>query len=60
MYSDNDRVISYLDAAINEMELLAKMTENLHSSDEFLTSLSGMVLFRACGMSLQYITENFV
>ena len=60
MCSDNDRVISYLDAAINEMELLAKMTENLHESDEFLTSLSGMVLFRACGMSLQYITENFV
>ena len=28
--------------------------------DDFVTSISGMTVFRACGMSLQFITESFV
>ena len=42
------------------MELLGQMSEQIAKADDFVTNLSGMVLFRACGMSLQYITESFV
>ena len=42
------------------MELLGQMSEQVAKADDFVTNLTGMVLFRACGMSLQYITETFV
>ena len=47
-------------SAIQEMELLKQMSEQVEKPDDFVTNLTGMVLFRACGMSLQYITESFV
>jgi len=49
-----------LKSAIKEMELLNQMSEGVENAEDFVTSLNGMVLFRACGMSLQYITESFV
>ena len=54
------RVISLLEDAIKEMELLGQMSENIHRPDDFISSISGLTVFRACGMSLQYITESFV
>lgn len=60
MYPKTERVCSLLKSAIQEMELLNKMSEQVEKADDFVTSLTGMVLFRACSMSLQYITESFV
>ncbi|MBR5905088.1 MAG: DUF86 domain-containing protein [Bacteroidales bacterium] len=42
------------------MELLNKMSADIKSPDDFVSNLTGMTIFRACGMSLQYITEIFV
>lgn len=60
MYPKKERVRSILSSAIQEMELLAQMSTPIQSSDDFVCNLNGMVLFRACGMSLQFITESFV
>lgn len=55
-----DRVLSLLDSAIKEMNLLLEMSKEIHVPDDFVTSTSGLIIFRACSMSLQYITERFV
>ena len=60
MYPKKDRVISLLENVIDEMDLLGKMSAEILSPDDFVTTLSGITAFRACGMSLQYITEIFV
>lgn len=60
MLDKKQRVTSLLEDAIKEMELLGQMSESIHQPDDYLSSTSGMIVFRACGMSLQYITESFV
>lgn len=60
MLADKDRVLALLDASISEMNLLREMSKGIIQPDDFISSISGMIVFRACGMSLQYITENFV
>lgn len=55
MYPKKDRVISLLENAIDEMDLLGKMSAEILSPDDFVTTISGITAFRACGMSLQYI-----
>ena len=60
MFPKRERVISILDGCIKEMELLLEMSKDLQCADDFLSNMSGMILFRACGMSLQYITESLV
>lgn len=60
MFPDHARVISLLQDAIDEMELLTRMSESIKTPDDFISNLSGLTVFRACGMSLQYITEIFV
>ena len=60
MYAKKERVISLLEQALEEMALLEKMSAGIQSPDDFVTDLSGLTVFRACGMSLQYITEIFV
>ena len=55
-----DRVLSLLDAAIKEMNLLLEMSKGIYVPDDFFSSTSGLIVFRACSMSLQYITESFV
>ena len=60
MYPEKERVISLLRAAIKEMELLQEMGGRISSPDDFVSSTSGLIVFRACGMSLQYVTESFV
>lgn len=58
--SKKERVLSLLDAALKEMNLLLEMSNDISEPDEFLTSITGLTVFRACGMSIQYITEGFV
>lgn len=60
MLQNEQRIIFLLDAAIKEMELLGQMSADINNPDDYVTSLHGMTVYRACGMSLQYITENFV
>ena len=60
MLQANDRISTLLKVAIREMDLLASMTADITTPDDFLSSLHGMTVYRACGMSLQYITESFV
>ena len=55
-----DRVLSQLDSAIKEMNLLLEMSKEIHVPDDFVSSTSGLIIFRACSMSLQYTTESFV
>lgn len=57
---EKERLISLLEEAIAEMELLLKMSGDIKAPEDFVTSLNGLTVFRACGMSLQYITEIFV
>ena len=60
MLTSNARIASWLDAAIKEMELLSRMSAGISVPEDFLTSLQGMTVYRACGMSLQYVTEIFI
>lgn len=60
MLQTNERIATLLKVAIREMDLLASMTAHITKPDDFLSSLHGMTVYRACGMSLQYITESFV
>lgn len=60
MYSDTERVLSLLKNAIKEMELIGSMSEPIKEPNDFGTNLEGITIFRACSMSLQYITETFV
>lgn len=60
MYPDKDRVASLLQNALDELDLLQKMSAGINTPDDFVANLSGLTAFRACGMSLQYVTEIFV
>lgn len=60
MLTKKERVISLLDASFQEMVLLKEMSKDILQPDDFVSSTSGMIVFRACGMSFQYITECFV
>lgn len=55
-----DRVLSLLEAALKEMHLLLEMSKDIKMPDDFVSSTTGLIVFRACSMSLQYITESFV
>lgn len=60
MFPNKARIVSLLDASIKEMELLQQMSAGINIPDDFISSISGLTVYRACGMSLQYITENFI
>lgn len=60
MLTKKERVLSLLDDGLQEMILLKEMSKDILQPDDFVSSTSGMIVFRACGMSLQYITESFV
>jgi uncharacterized protein with HEPN domain len=60
MFPKKERLIALLEYVIKETDLLFKMSEQIKIPDDFVTDMSGMILFRACSMSLQYITECFV
>ena len=60
MYPRKERIISLLEDALNEMDLVGKMSSGILSPDDFTRDISGLTAFRACGMSLQYITGIFV
>lgn len=60
MYPKKERVKTLLASAIKETELLLQMSSGIQKPDDFLTSLTGMTVYRACGMSLQFITESLV
>lgn len=60
MLTDKERLVSLLQDAIEEMNLLQQMSAGIRTPDDFISSLAGLTAFRACGMSLQYITEIFV
>ena len=60
MLTKKERVLSLLDASLQEMKLLKEMSKDILQPDDFASSTSGLIVFRACGMSLQYITESFV
>ena len=60
MYPKKERVLSLLDAALREMNLLLEMSKDIKVPDDFVSSTQGLIVFRACGMSLQYITESLV
>ena len=60
MFPEKDRLTSLLEDAVSEMELLLEMSKDIDKPDDFITNLSGLTVFRACGMSLQFTTEIFV
>lgn len=60
MCSAKDRIKTYLRVSIEEIDLIEKMSAGIKSPQDFGQSLTGMTVFRACGMSIQYITENFI
>ena len=60
MYSDKQRVASYLKTSISEIDLIEQMAAPIHEPNDFGLNIAGMTIFRACSMSLQYITENFI
>ena len=60
MYSDKQRVATYLQTSIKEIELIEQMAAPIQEPNEFGLDITGMTIFRACSMSLQYITENFI
>lgn len=60
MCSAKDRIKTYLKASIEEINLIEKMSAGIKSPQDFGQSITGMTVFRACGMSIQYITENFI
>lgn len=60
MCSSKDRIKTYLKVSIEEINLIEKMSAGIKSPQDFGQSITGMTVFRACGMSIQYITENFI
>lgn len=60
MFPEKERLISLLEDIIKETDILFEMSEQIKTPDDFVMDMSGMILFRACSMSLQYITECFV
>lgn len=60
MCSAKDRIKTYLKVSIEEINLIEKMSAGIKSPQDFGQSNTGMTVFRACGMSIQYITENFI
>lgn len=60
MCSAKDRIKTYLKVSIEEIDLIEKMSAGIKSPQDFGQSLTGMTVFRACGMSIQHITENFI
>lgn len=60
MCSAKDRIKTYLKVSIEEINLIEKMSAGIKSPQDFGHSITGMTVFRACGMSIQYITENFI
>lgn len=60
MCSAKGRIKTYLKVSIEEIDLIEKMSAGIKSPQDFGQSLTGMTVFRACGMSIQYITENFI
>ena len=60
MLTKKDRVASLLEDALSEMDLLQRMSASINAPEDFVANLSGLTTFRACGMSLQFITELFV
>ena len=60
MCSAKDRIKTYLKVSIEEINLIEKMSAGIKSPQDFAQSITGMTVFRACGMSIQYITENFI
>lgn len=60
MCSVKERIRTYLRVCIDEMDLIEKMSVSIESPEDFGRNITGMTVFRACGMSLQYITENFI
>lgn len=60
MCSAKDRIKTYLKVSIEEIDLIEKMSAGIKSPQDFGQSLTGMTVLRACGMSIQYITENFI
>lgn len=60
MCSAKDRIKTYLKVSIEEINLIEKMSAGINSPQDFGQSITGMTVFRACGMSIQYITENFI
>lgn len=60
MCSAKDRIKTYLKVSIEEIDLIEKMSAGIKSPQDFGQSITGMTVFRACGMSIQYITENFI
>ena len=60
MLDKKTRVQALLDAAIQEMELIVRMSERVSIPSDFGATMDGLIIFRACGMGLQYVTESFV
>lgn len=60
MCSAKDRIKTYLKVSIEEIDLIEKMSAGIKSPQDFGQSITGTTVFRACGMSIQYITENFI
>lgn len=60
MCSAKDRIKTCLKVSIEEINLIEKMSAGIKSPQDFGQSITGMIVFRACGMSIQYITENFI
>lgn len=60
MFPEKARTISLLEDIIKETNLLLEMSRQIKTHNDFVSDMSGMILFRACSMSLQYITECFV
>lgn len=60
MYNEKQRVETYLRTSIKEIELIEQMAAPIKEPNDFGLDIAGMTIFRACSMSLQYITENFI
>lgn len=58
--SDKKRIAIYIKTTIEEIELAEQMSEPIVTADDFGKNLNGMTIFRACSMSIQCITENFI
>lgn len=60
MFENKNRIKSFIETIIQETELIPEMSRSIEKPNDFLTDITGMTIFRACGMSLQYITETCI
>lgn len=58
MFENKNRIKTYLETIIHETELIPEMSKTIEKPNDFLTDITGMTIFRACGTHSQFDSKT--